>query len=55
MFKEKLHPVLDVRENIKMIDEDKAEVPSDFYALVFIDKINCSWGTWVGRWWQVVR
>lgn len=39
MFKEKLHPVLDMRENIRMIDEDKAEVPGDFYALVFIDKI----------------
>lgn len=43
--KKNLHPSLDVRGNMVMKDEDKAEVFNGFFAFVFIREINCSQGT----------
>lgn len=43
--KKNLRPLQDVRRNVVMKDEDKAEVLNGFFAFVFIREVNCSQGT----------
>jgi len=41
----KIHPLLDVRENIAKKDEEKAEVLNDFFASVFNSQTGYSQGS----------